>query len=114
MKIGIIAGNRMLPVELSRGIKQKDRGREIVAICFKGETSPRVLDYCDKAYWIYPGQLSRLRSIIKEENLKNRTEAFELEIKEGTVFIGQEILAYKTYQVEPTRPQGAGGEKPRP
>ena len=70
MKIGIIAGNRMLPVELSRGIKQKDRGREIVAICFKGETSSRILDYCDKAYWIYPGQLGRLRSIIKQENLK--------------------------------------------
>ena len=37
---------------------------------------------------------------IKEENLKNRTEAFELEIKEGVVLIGQEILSYKNYEMK--------------
>jgi len=69
MKTGLIAGNRMLPVLLARGIKEKDSGREIVAICFRGETSRKVLDFCDKAYWIYPGQLGRLRAIIKAEGL---------------------------------------------
>jgi chromosome segregation protein len=37
---------------------------------------------------------------IKEENLRNRVEAFENEIKEGTALIGSEILAYKNFKIE--------------
>ena len=37
---------------------------------------------------------------IKETNLKSREEAFHNEIKEGVALIGQEILAYKNYQLE--------------
>ena len=41
---------------------------------------------------------------IKEGNFKNRAEAFENEIKEGTVLIGPEILSYKDYPPEADRP----------
>jgi chromosome segregation protein len=37
---------------------------------------------------------------IKENNLKNKNEAFENEMKEGVALIGQEILAYKNFKVE--------------
>ncbi|OGI95332.1 hypothetical protein A2917_02080 [Candidatus Nomurabacteria bacterium RIFCSPLOWO2_01_FULL_42_17] len=36
---------------------------------------------------------------IKEANLKSRAEAFHNEIKEGVALIGQEVLAYKDYQI---------------
>lgn len=38
--------------------------------------------------------------LIKETNLKDRRESFELELKEGAALIGQEVLAYKEYGVE--------------
>ncbi len=37
---------------------------------------------------------------IKEANLRNRTESFENEIKEGVALIGQEILAYKNFEIQ--------------
>jgi len=36
---------------------------------------------------------------IKNSNLRNKHEAFEIELKEGAALIGQEILAYQNYQV---------------
>lgn len=38
--------------------------------------------------------------VIKEGNLKNRTEAFHNEIKEGVALIGSGILAYKDYEIK--------------
>ncbi len=37
--------------------------------------------------------------LIKETNLKSRTEAFENELKEGVSLIGREILAFKDFEV---------------
>src|SRR3989339_1875097 len=37
---------------------------------------------------------------LREENLKRRVEAFQNEIKEGSVLIGQEVLSYKDYKIE--------------
>ena len=37
---------------------------------------------------------------IKETNLKGRLEAFENELKEGAILVGQEILSYHNYQIE--------------
>jgi len=50
---------------------------------------------------------------IRETNLKGRKEAFENELKEGTALIGDKILAYKNYVLEPARNAShsdAGGE----
>lgn len=69
MKIAIIAGNRLLPVLLARAVKEQDEGREIVAVCFKGETSQKILSYVSSAHWIRPGELGRLRDILKEEKI---------------------------------------------
>ncbi|MEK7471276.1 MAG: AAA family ATPase [Patescibacteria group bacterium] len=38
--------------------------------------------------------------VIKEENLKNRREAFDGEIREGVTLIGEQILSYKDFKIE--------------
>ncbi len=67
MRIGIIAGNRYLPIILARRIKEKNKDTQIVAVCFKGQTSPALSKYVDKSHWIGVGTLAALRDIIKKE-----------------------------------------------
>jgi len=70
MKIGIIAGNRLLPLLLVQRIKQNNSQLQVVAICFKGETHPTINRYVDKTYWLSVGNLDRLKKILKVEELK--------------------------------------------
>jgi len=67
MKIVLIAGNRLLPILLAKAIAHDNNNHELVGICFKGETSRKILPYLDRVYWINPGEFSRLRSIVKSE-----------------------------------------------
>lgn len=69
MKIGIIAGNRQLPLLLARRIKEKNPDSKIVAICFKGETSASICAYADRVCWIEVGKLKALREILIKEGL---------------------------------------------
>ena len=70
MKIGLIAGNRLLPLVLAKIIREKNKDSEIVAICFKRETSPSIRKYVNKTYWINVGKLGLFKEILKKENLK--------------------------------------------
>jgi DUF1009 family protein len=70
MKIGIVAGNRLLPLILAKSIKEKNKDCQIVAICFKGETNPAICGYVDSTHWIKIGSLRQMKEIIKEEGLK--------------------------------------------
>ncbi|MFA5007869.1 MAG: UDP-2,3-diacylglucosamine diphosphatase LpxI [Candidatus Omnitrophota bacterium] len=69
MKLGIIAGNRLLPIILSKAIKQKDPQIELVAFCFHQETSSFIKKYADRTHWFTVGSLAGLRDAIKKENL---------------------------------------------
>ncbi|UCD15031.1 MAG: UDP-2,3-diacylglucosamine diphosphatase LpxI [Candidatus Omnitrophota bacterium] len=69
MRLGLIAGNRLLPIILSRKIKEKNKDCEVVAVCFKGETLSSISKYVDKAYWIKVGELAQIRQIMKKEKL---------------------------------------------
>ncbi len=71
MKLGIIAGNRSLPVILSRAIKEKYPDSELIAICFHKETSLLIKSCVDKSYWLRVGELSAIKNIIKKEGLKD-------------------------------------------
>ena len=68
-KLGIIAGNRLLPIILAQRIKQNEKGYEIVALCFKGETSRDIYKYADKVYWLGVGQLKNLSRILASEGI---------------------------------------------
>jgi len=67
MRIGIIAGNKYLPIILARRIKEKNKDTQIVAVCFKKQTSAGISKYVDKCHWINVGALGSLRDIVKNE-----------------------------------------------
>jgi len=69
MKLGIIAGNRLLPIILSKAIKQKNPQTKLVAFCFHHETSKLIKKYADRCHWFSVGDLGRLRDIIESEGL---------------------------------------------
>lgn len=69
MKLGIIAGNRLLPIILAKAIKQKSPQIELVIFCFRHETSPIIKKYADKTYWFSVGELGALRDAVKKEGL---------------------------------------------
>lgn len=69
MKLGIIAGNRLLPIILAKAIKQKNPQIELIVFCFRHETSPLIKKYADRTYWFSIGSLGSLRDAIKKEGL---------------------------------------------
>lgn len=64
-KIGLIAGNRKLPILFAEAAKKK--GYYIAAVAIKGETSHRLKRYADKIHWINLDQFSQLAEIFKSE-----------------------------------------------
>ncbi|MDD3295853.1 MAG: UDP-2,3-diacylglucosamine diphosphatase LpxI [Candidatus Omnitrophica bacterium] len=68
-RLAIIAGNRQLPLVLSRRIREQYPTARIIAVCFKGETSSLIKKYVDESYWIDVGQLSKLKNILSSEKI---------------------------------------------
>ena len=56
--IGLIAGNRELPVLVAE--KARELGRPLVAIAFEGEAEPRLADLAETFAWLKLGQLTAL------------------------------------------------------
>src|SRR2546428_9516392 len=59
--LGIIAGNRSLPLLLARQARRMGVQR-LVAIAFVNETDPAFASLGDKIFWVRGGQLSKLVS----------------------------------------------------
>jgi UDP-2,3-diacylglucosamine hydrolase len=57
--LGLIAGNRSLPLELARQARVMGVER-IVAVGFEGETDPALANLVDHITWVRMGQLSKL------------------------------------------------------
>ena len=68
-RLGIIAGSCLLPLILARRIKEKNKDCEVVAFCFKGQTSKHISKYVDRCHWFPVGSFSEIRKSIKEEAL---------------------------------------------
>jgi hypothetical protein len=66
--IGLIAGNRSLPLVFARQARAMGVKR-LVAVGFEKETSPELAGLVDKMVWIRVGQLSRLISAFKEQGV---------------------------------------------
>jgi DUF1009 family protein len=71
MKLGIIAGNRLLPVLLVKNIKEKYSQYQTITFCFRGETKSTISQYADKTYWLNVGSLGVLRDSLKQEGIKD-------------------------------------------
>ena len=67
--IGIIAGNRSLPLLFARQARAQGAKR-LVAAAFDGETDPQLAGLVDDIVWLKVGQLSKLISALTERGVR--------------------------------------------
>jgi DUF1009 family protein len=67
--IGIIAGNRSLPLVFARQARSLGV-RRLVAVAFEGETDPALASLVDEIVWVRVGQLSKMISAFTEREVK--------------------------------------------
>lgn len=67
--LGLIAGNRSLPLELARHAKAQGVER-IVAVAFEGETDPALAGLVDRIEWLRVGQLSKMIATFTDNGVK--------------------------------------------
>jgi DUF1009 family protein len=67
--LGIIAGNRSLPLILARQAKAMGVKR-LVAVAFEGETAPELASLVDEIVWLRVGQLSKMIGAFTERGIR--------------------------------------------
>jgi UDP-2,3-diacylglucosamine hydrolase len=68
--LGIIAGNRSLPLLLAQQARQQGVKR-LVAVAFEGETDPTLASLVDDIVWLKVGQLSKLIAAFTTRQVKH-------------------------------------------
>ena len=66
--IGIIAGNRSLPLAFAREARAQGVKR-LVAVAFENETAPELAPLVDDIVWLKVGQLSKMISALKDRGV---------------------------------------------
>ena len=66
--LGIIAGNRSLPLLLAKQARLSGVNR-IVAVAFEGETNPEIASLVDSVNWLKVGQLSKMIDTFKKQGI---------------------------------------------
>ena len=66
--LGIIAGNRSLPLTLAREARRLGV-RRLVAVAFEGETDPGLAPLVDEIVWLKVGQLSKMISAFTDRGI---------------------------------------------
>lgn len=66
--LGLIAGNRSLPLELARQARQQGV-RRLIAVAFEGETDPALVPLVDDIVWVKVGQLSKMIGAFTERGV---------------------------------------------
>src|SRR4051794_26061338 len=67
--LGIIAGNRSLPLLFARQARSLGAHR-LVAVAFHGETDPTLAPLVDEIVWLNVGQLSKMISAFTSRGVK--------------------------------------------
>jgi DUF1009 family protein len=67
--IGLIAGNRSLPLAFAREARRAGMKR-IVAVGFDGETDPSLASLVDEIVWVKVGQLSKMIAAFTDRGIK--------------------------------------------
>ena len=67
--LGIIAGNRSLPLLLARQARSMGMKR-LVAVAFENETDPQLAKLVDQIVWIKVGQLSKMISAFTDRGVR--------------------------------------------
>jgi len=68
--IGIIAGNRSLPLVFAKEARHQGMKR-IVAVAFEGETDPALASLVDEIVWLRVGQLSKMISAFVKRGIRH-------------------------------------------
>lgn len=68
-ELGIIAGNRTLPLLLARQARHEGV-RRLVAVAFEGETDPTLTQLVDEIVWLKVGQLSKMISAFSSRGIR--------------------------------------------
>src|SRR5437667_7530420 len=68
--LGLIAGNRSLPLLFARQARSMGVKR-LVAVALQGETDPALAKLVDEIIWLKAGQLSKLISAFAERGIKH-------------------------------------------
>jgi hypothetical protein len=66
-RLGLIAGNGRFPILLAQGARAA--GMEVVAVGFRGETSPELAKYVTKLHWVGIARIGRWIKKLKEEGV---------------------------------------------
>ncbi len=67
--LGLIAGNRSLPLEFARQARRLGVKR-LVAVAFEGETDPALASLVDDIVWLKVGQLSRMIAAFTDRGVR--------------------------------------------
>jgi hypothetical protein len=78
--LGLIAGNRSLPLVVARQARLKG-GQRVVAVAFEGETDPGLARLVDDIVWLKVGQLGRMLDALKERGVKQCVMAGQISPK---------------------------------
>ena len=81
-KIGLLAGEGILPVEFTRSAK--GRGEKVVVFAVRGMASPLLDKEADKVYWLEIGQFARFAFLLLKERVKRI--AFLGKIRKETIY----------------------------
>ena len=68
--LGIIAGNRLLPLILARQARSQGV-KQLVAVAFEGETDPALASLVDQIVWLKVGQLAKMIAAFTERGVKH-------------------------------------------
>ena len=68
--LGIIAGNRSLPVEFAKQARKAGIKR-LVAAAFEGETDPELGSFVDEIVWLKVGQLSKMIAVFSQRQIRH-------------------------------------------
>src|SRR5262249_22172229 len=85
--LGLIAGNRTLPLAFAKQARSMGVKR-LVVVAFEGETDPAIAQLVDEIVWIKVGQLSKMIAVFTDRNVKH------------CVMVGQ-IAPKNLYEIRP-------------
>ncbi len=70
-KQGLIAGDGILPVRMAKNAKEN--GFEVICISLAKDNYNELKKYCSKVYSCHPGEVNKIESILKDEEIKQLT-----------------------------------------
>ncbi len=70
-KQGLIAGDGILPIKMAQ--YAKENGFEVICISLAKDNVRELKKYCSKVFCCHPGEVNRIESILKEEEVKQLT-----------------------------------------